>query len=424
MGRAVRRPPAGDLGLAERAAGLPGPLRCIAEPGGAAAGRGCRRGVLLMEWRVASAEQQFGHAAPIAAGVAGVNDARHYRTHMLGLLARLATDADQGVAGAAVDAVLEAVPQWLGRHLEAEVLSTVASLPRDADARVNAATHRWLRMRQSELAVETRAAIEQLAEAREPTDVVDKIKDLAGAPSRHGDTDATEQLDALLAETVRQDRADELITWMGGVDSPNAWLVGRALAAAEADAADVDVADRLTVLGRADLRAADGYLDRLTGPRGQIWRDEVLDTLAGRGEALVAVWLTVSGDATAAGLARVRQLIRAGGVRPAAVGAWRPNAWTRQLAPADAAGLIEQWRGANPTAEDEVVLLEVANDYLHEHPDTLDQLEAAVWPLLEALPRLPTTPGVLFDWARPARRLLDRDPARVARILVRGIAAG
>src|SRR6266536_2602650 len=137
MGRAVRRPPAGDLGLAERAAGLPGPLRCIAEPGGAAAGRGCRRGVLLMEWRVASAEQQFGHAAPIAAGVAGVNAARHYRTHMLGLLARLATDADKGVAGAAVDAVLEAVPQWLGRHLEAEVLSTVASLPRDADARVH-----------------------------------------------------------------------------------------------------------------------------------------------------------------------------------------------------------------------------------------------------------------------------------------------
>lgn len=381
-------------------------------------------GVILLEWRVASAEHQFGHAAPITGGVASVDDDRHYRDHMLKLLAHLATDADQSVAGAAVDAVLKAVPQWLGMYLEPEVLATVASLPRDADARVRAATHRWLAIRRDELSAETRAVIERLAKTREPTDVVDKIKDFAGVQPHHRDKDAAKRFDALLAEAVQQGRAEEIITWLGDVNAPGAWLVGHTLAAAEVDTAEVDVGGRLALLGQADLRAADGYLDRLTQMRGQDWQEQILDTLVGRGEAFLAVWLTVSGNATAAGLARVRHLIGAGAMRPAAVGAWQPAAWVQQLSPTDVASLIKEWHGVSSTAEDEVVLLELADGYLHEHPDTLDALEMVVWPLLEALPRLPATRGVLFDWIRPARRLLDRDPARVARILIQGIAAG
>jgi hypothetical protein len=226
---------------------------------------------------------------------------------------------------------------------------------------------------------------------------------------------ADQRVQQLAEEGFRSGIGEDEIAWLSTPQAENVWLFGKRLG--ELDATE-RFKERIVNAASNDVNCMllASYVWGKGVTDGADARERLIDEIAGQ-KPVAAFGATWRGDPTAAGAARIVNLVSSGRVEASQLRVLMYGGWVQKLPPEYAIEIVNLMLTLDPESNTEAVL-GIIDHAVHSGAISVQQFGDTIWRALESRVSQGST---MFDWhwGRVAELVVEADPGRLARIFLK-----
>lgn len=370
------------------------------------------------EVAMVSGERQGGRLVEPRGSVRTLREAAEYRVELIRLLARLARDSDQQIAKEAVAGLVGAIDPLIDNPVVKEPLfEALLGLEPDDITRVRREVENLRHLyRGRDERPSVKAALDNLAEALPPADVLERLRVLLQmSPWDVERREYQEEISDLVSDTLETDQLDTVFEWLSEDDRlTSGWFLGHALA--QHSSKLPDLLNQLALLADANLTALAGYLQGLVDEGDTAAFDDFLDSDRARDLDLRTVLaLTVRGPLSDPAQQRVSRLLRE---LPVLEGVRLIFGWQRHIDVEGARQLIDEWSERLASQEDYNAVIDWISLWRPRDGDLPRELHDNVWSLLKRRRDYPNLSNERWDWGQLSALFASERPFELATVIL------
>lgn len=373
----------------------------------------CQHGLQRSETVMVSAENQRGALVETRGGARTPAEAATYRLGLLGIAEELTLDSEPSVSAAAVTALLRSLMQLIDDPvIRPQYLAILLRLEGDAAERL------WREVQHLET-MASRSKRDAFAEL--VADLAQRVPE--PSPDRElqllletdpwvMDADTVRaRLISLLTGTSGQELFEDALSLSRRTPLRNGWVLGEALFQISPDLT------RDTLVGIAEVNPSTvaAFLRGATQDGDRFAFDHLLDSPGLALPARTILELTIRGPVSRSARIRVQSIIRA---LPVAEAARAMFGWRHATSARDLVRILRNWLPRLEGQTDYNAAVDWTSAWLHDHRRIQIELRAVLLELLRRRVDYGQLGNERWDWARIAERLLTRDPAGIAGLVI------